>query len=218
MDVSLEITQGRMDKNHLIAIAFGLVAFALGSVSTELWNGGDAKISGVDGVLAIDGFHFFQMLISLICWGWFAYQAWVLFPVMRIHAISLLVMWNGMVWAQVFFFRTNPSFPLGLDLASMMEGTLILLVVFFFLFFFWKAVVETRDLHVEVNHLHEDVASWKKRLQSIHSEVGPPCWDAGCSSSSSHRGPVFDTLQPTAITASASSPCISSPAFRPSLS
>ena len=54
-------------KNHLIAIAFGLVAFALGSVSTELWNGGDAKISGVDGVLAIDGFHFFQMLISLIC-------------------------------------------------------------------------------------------------------------------------------------------------------
>ena len=165
-------------KNHLIAIAFGLVAFALGSVSTELWNGGDAKISGVDGVLAIDGFHFFQMLISLICWGWFAYQAWVLFPVMRIHAISLLVMWNGMVWAQVFFFRTNPSFPLGLDLASMMEGTLILLVVFFFLFFFWKAVVETRDLHVEVNHLHEDVRVMEEALAE-HSLRG---WTAmlGC--------------------------------------
>ena len=90
MDVSLKLLRVEWTKNHLIAIAFGLVAFALGSVSTELWNGGDAKISGVDGVLAIDGFHFFQMLISLICWGWFAYQAWVLFPVMRIHAISLV--------------------------------------------------------------------------------------------------------------------------------
>ena len=84
-----------------------------------------------------------------------------------------------MVWAQVFFFRTNPIFPLGLDLASMMEGTLILLVVFFFLFFFWKAVVETRDLHVEVNHLHEDVRVMEEALASIPSEDGPPCWASG---------------------------------------
>ncbi|MEL0265906.1 MAG: hypothetical protein VW945_00300, partial [Candidatus Poseidoniales archaeon] len=111
-------------KTHYATIVFGLVALILGSVSTELWNGGDAKVSGVDGVLAIDGFQFFQLLISIICWGWFAYQAWMLFPVMRIHAISLLVMWNGMIGAQIFFYRTNPSFPLGLNLADMLEGTL----------------------------------------------------------------------------------------------
>lgn len=165
-------------RTHYATIVFGLVALILGSVSTELWNGGDAKVSGVDGVLAIDGFQFFQLLISIICWGWFAYQAWMLFPVMRIHAISLLVMWNGMVGAQIFFYRTNPSFPLGLNLANMMEGTLILLVVFFFLFFFWKAVVETRDLHVEVNHLHEDVRVMEEALAE-HSLRG---WTAllGC--------------------------------------
>ncbi|MEL0182082.1 MAG: hypothetical protein VW872_03350 [Candidatus Poseidoniales archaeon] len=165
-------------KTHYATIVFGLVALILGSVSTELWNGGDAKVSGVDGVLAIDGFQFFQLLISIICWGWFAYQAWMLFPVMRIHAISLLVMWNGMIGAQIFFYRTNPSFPLGLNLADMMEGTLILLVVFFFLFFFWKAVVETRDLHVEVNHLHEDVRVMEEALAE-HSLRG---WTAllGC--------------------------------------
>lgn len=165
-------------RTHYATIVFGLVALVLGSVSTELWNGGDAKVSGVDGVLAIDGFQFFQLLISIICWGWFAYQAWMLFPVMRIHAISLLVMWNGMVGAQIFFYRTNPSFPLGLNLADMMEGTLILLVVFFFLFFFWKAVVETRDLHVEVNHLHEDVRVMEEALAE-HSLRG---WTAllGC--------------------------------------
>ena len=151
-------------RTHYVTVAFGLLALVLGSVSTELWSGGDAKIAGVDGVLAINGFQFFQMLVSLICWGWFAYQAWMLFPIMRIHAISLLVMWNGLVWAQVFFHRTNPAFPAGFDLAGMMEGTLILLVVFFFLFFFWKAVVETRDLHVEVNHLHQDVRVMEEAL------------------------------------------------------
>ena len=78
-----------MDKKPSGCHRIWIGCLRLGIVSTELWNGGDAKISGVDGVLAIDGFHFFQMLISLICWGWFAYQAWVLFPVMRIHAISL---------------------------------------------------------------------------------------------------------------------------------
>jgi hypothetical protein len=88
------------------------------------------------------------------------------------------VMWNGMIGAQIFFYRTNPSFPLGLNLADMMEGTLILLVVFFFLFFFWKAVVETRDLHVEVNHLHEDVRVMEEALAE-HSLRG---WTAllGC--------------------------------------
>lgn len=114
-------------------------------------------MSGIDGVLAINGFQFFQVLVSLLCWAWFSYQAWTLFPVMRVHAISLLVMWNAMIGSQIFFHRNNPTFPSGLNLSDMMEGTLILLIVFFFLFFFWKAVVETRDLHVEVHHLHEDV-------------------------------------------------------------
>lgn len=144
-------------REHYLTAVFGIVALCLGSISTELWGGGDAKVSGLDGILAINGFQFFQMLVSMICWGWFAYQAWTLFPVMRIHAISLLVMWNCMVAAQIFFHRENPTFPLRLDLANMMEGTLIMLIVLFFLFFFWKAVIETRDLHVEVHHLHEDV-------------------------------------------------------------
>ncbi len=144
-------------REHYVTVVFGLVAFCLGSISTELWGGGNARLSGLDGVLAINGFQFFQILVSIICWGWFAYQAWILFPIMRVHAMSLLVMWNALYGAQIFFHRTNPTFPLSINLADMMEGTLILLIVFFFLFFFWKAVVETRDLHVEVHHLHEDV-------------------------------------------------------------
>ena len=107
---------------HYSTIAFGVMALFLGSVSPELWGGGDAKISGIDGILAINGGQFFQMLVSFICWGWFAYQAIILFPVMRVHAVSLLLMWNGLVGAQVLFHRNNPSFPLGFELADMMGG------------------------------------------------------------------------------------------------
>lgn len=159
-----KLLRNEWNRAHYMTIGFGFLALVLGSVSSELWNGGDAKITGLDGVLAINGFQFFQMLVSIICWGWFAYQALMLFPVMRVHAISLLVMWNGLIGAQIFFHRNNPTFPAGFSLADMMEGTLVLLVVFFFLFFFWKAVVETRDLHVEINHLHEDVRVMEEAL------------------------------------------------------
>ena len=155
-------------------LGFGMLALLLGSISTELWSGGDAKLSGVDGILAINGFQFFQVLVSVLFWAWFAFQAWTLFPVMRVHALSLLAMWNAMVAAQIFFHRNNASFPLGFKLSEMMEGTLIMLIAFFFLFFFWKAVVETRDLHVEVHHLHEDVRVMEAELAE-HSLMG---WSA----------------------------------------
>jgi hypothetical protein len=159
---------------HFMSMLFGMLALALGSVSTELWDGGDAKISGLEGILAVNGFQFFQILVSLLCWAWFAYQAWILFPVMRVHAMSLLVMWNAMMGAQIFFHKSNATFPIGFKLSEMMEGTLIMLIVFFFLFFFWKAVVETRDLHVEVHHLHEDVRVMEAELAE-HSLKG---WSA----------------------------------------
>ena len=161
-------------RTHYVTVLFGFLALILGSVSVELWSGGDAKLTGLEGIMAINGFQFFQMLVSVICWGWFAYQAWMLFPVMRVHAISLLIMWNGMMAAQIMFHRNNPTFPIGFKLSQMMEGTLFLLIVLFFLFFFWKAVVETRDLHVEINHLHQDVRVMEEALAE-HSLKG---WSA----------------------------------------
>lgn len=167
----LRLLTSEWNKSHYGTLVFGFIAFILGSVSSELFQGGDATITGVDGVLAISGFQFFQILISVLFWAWFAFQAWNLFPVMRVHAISLLVMWNGLVFAQVFFHSDNGSFPIGAQLSDMMEGTLIVLVVLFFVFFFWKAVIETRDLHVEIHHLHEDVRVMETELAE-HSLAG----------------------------------------------
>ena len=169
-----KLLRSEWNKQHYTALLFGVLAFLLGSLSSELFGGGDATITGIDGILAINGFQFFQILISVLFWAWFAYQAWNLFPVMKIHALSLLAMWNGLGLAQVFFHRNNPSFPLGMQLSGMMEGTLIVLIVMFFIFFFWKAVIETRDLHVEINHLHEDVRVMETELAE-HSLAG---WSA----------------------------------------
>ena len=153
----VRLLRSEWEQRHYLLIAYGMLAFVLGSVSPELADGGDATVTGIDGILAINGFHFFQILISILLWCWFLYQTVLAFPIMRIHTVSLVIMWNLVMLAQVFFHQSNPTFPVGLALSDMMGGTLMLLIAGFFLYFFWKAVIETRDLHVEVHHLHEDV-------------------------------------------------------------
>jgi hypothetical protein len=97
------------------------------------------------------------MVISILIWGWFLFMLIQMFPIMRTHTVTLLMIWAGFAIAQVFFHSTNKNFPVGLSLSDMMGGFLITLVCIFFLYFFIKAVRETRDLHVETHHLHEDV-------------------------------------------------------------
>lgn len=160
------------DSRHWITLALGFVAFLFGSISGEIFDGGNAKLSGIDGLTgAISGFAYFQMLVSLILWVWFAIQVWNLFPVMRSHAMTLLLMWNAMFLAQIMFHVDNSNFPLKIELSELMWGTLIVLVVLFLLSFFWKAVSETRDMHVETYHVHEDVRVMEAEMAE-HSLAG----------------------------------------------
>ena len=145
------------NSEYWVTLAIGLAGFLLGAVSTELLSGGDAQKVAWDGLAAVRGVAFFQMLLSLICWSIFTMQIWRLFPVIRIHAISLLVLWNLTMVSQLFFHVNQIDFPSGATLGDMMLGTLILLVVLFFIYNFGKAVIETRNLHVEEYHVHEDV-------------------------------------------------------------
>lgn len=165
------LARAEWTRDYYVALLFGTLALLFGSVSPELLSGGDAALVGVGGVMAISGFQYFQLLISVLLWCWFVFQGWQLFPVMRTHLISLVVLWNGLMLAQIFFHSKNATFPSQLNLADMMEGTLLYLVVFFFMFYFWKAVVETRDLHVEINHVHEDVRVMEAEMAE-HSLTG----------------------------------------------
>ena len=145
------------NKQNYLMLAFGVIAFLLGAISADIVSGGDSLVSGLDGITGSSSFSFFQMLLSLVCWVVFLYYVWIEFPVMRIHSVTMMLVWNGMLFANVFFHQDNPDWPSGMALSDMMYGTLIMLVVVFFTYFFWKAVSDTRDLHVQVHHVHEDV-------------------------------------------------------------
>jgi len=160
------------ERQHWIALLLGASAFLIGAISSEIFGGGDATVSGIDGMTgAIGGFAYFQMLVSVILWVWFAIQVWNLFPIMRSHALTLLVMWNAMFLAQIMFHVDNSDFPLRIVLSQLMWGTLIVLAVLFLLSFFWKAVLETRDMHVEAYHVHEDVRVMEAEMAE-HSLAG----------------------------------------------
>ena len=159
------------NRDLIIALMVGTLAFILGSLSSEIFSGGNPDLVGLDGLTDVGSFSFFQMLLSLVAWVWFAYLILTNFPVMRIHSISLLLMWNGMMFLQVLFHEKNSQFPSNMVLSDMMFGVLIMLVILFFTYFFWKAVIETRDLHVQVRHVHEDVRVMEREM-SEHSLVG----------------------------------------------
>ena len=121
--------------------------------------------------MAINGFQFFQMLVSVICWGWFAYQAWMLFPVMRVHAISLLIMWNGMMAAQIMF-QKQPNLSHRFQTLSDDGGYAVPPHRSALSCSFWKAVVEAARLVVEINHLHQDVRVMEEALAEHSLKVG----------------------------------------------
>ncbi|RJU98377.1 MAG: hypothetical protein DWC04_03715 [Candidatus Poseidoniales archaeon] len=159
------------ERKHWVTMAVGAVAFLLGSLSTEVMSGGDPMQIGTEGIQSLSGVVFLQMLISMTLWVWFAVQIWSMFPIMRTNAIWLLIFWNCFVVAQILYHQANPNFPQNLVLSDTMMGTLIVLMVFFFIYFFWKAVLETRDLHIEEYHLHEDVRLMELEMAE-HSLMG----------------------------------------------
>ena len=125
---------------HFLTLITGLLAFLLGSISTELFAGGDPKITGLEGMAEIGGFAFFQIIVSTILWIWFFVQISVNFPIMRGH----------------------------INLGDALGGVILAAVGCFFTYFFWKAVTETRDLHVMEHHVHTDVRVMEEAM-SEHS-------------------------------------------------
>ena len=144
-------------KPQFLTMLTGIVAFLLGSVSADLFTGGDPKITGLDGLSGIGGFGFFQLLLSAILWIWFFVQISVVFPIMRGHIINVIIIWSAIFLSQVVLHVSSPSFPIGASLGDALGGVMLTAVGCFFTYFFWKAVTETRDYHVQEHHVHTDV-------------------------------------------------------------
>ena len=163
----------RLDWNtqYSVAVVSAIFAVFLGALNGDIFDGGNAKISGLEGLLVAGSTAYFQMVLSVVCWAWFLFSMLQLFPIMRTHTVTLLLIWGGLGIAQVYFHSNNKDFPLSFSLSDMMGGFLITLVCIFFLYFFIKAVRETRDLHVETHHIHEDVRVMEASMRE-HSLSG----------------------------------------------
>ncbi len=163
----------RLDWNtqYTVAVTSAIFAVLLGALNGDIFDGGNAKIAGLEGLQVAGSTAYFQMVLSVVCWAWFLFSMLQLFPIMRTHTVTLLLIWGGLGIAQVYFHSNNKNFPLSFSLSDMMGGFLITLVCIFFLYFFIKAVRETRDLHVETHHIHEDVRVMEASMRE-HSLSG----------------------------------------------
>ena len=145
------------DLAHWMALATGAIAFILGAVSGEIVSGGEPKSTGFAGMASITGFDYFQILLSVVLWVWFIVQCSILFPIMRGHLLNMMIVWASLMAAQMLFHVSAPDFPLEFEPGDMLGGIILVAIAVFFTYFFWKAVSETRDLHVQEHHVHSDV-------------------------------------------------------------
>ena len=76
---------------------------------------------------------------------------------MRGHIINVIIIWGAIFASQIMFHVNSPSFPIGASLGDALGGVILAAAGCFFTYFFWKAVTETRDLHVQEHHVHTDV-------------------------------------------------------------
>ena len=158
---------------------FGTWDFGIG----ELSSGGDYNRWGViggaeSGFLHTKDLSLILSLLSLICWGLFIGMLWTSYPIMRENMIYLLI---GMAFIQFGYIKTHaesPDFPFGAGVSDWIWVLVVNLVMFFLsVFVVRKAVVETRDVHVQHRHFHPDPRvierAWKDhRLRAWSFGIG----------------------------------------------
>ncbi|MEE3134749.1 MAG: hypothetical protein VX277_02920 [Candidatus Thermoplasmatota archaeon] len=148
--------------SEYITIGIGSLAVLLGAITFdgELQQGGDYLKVGIaplgDGLSAISPASFFQLILSMICWIYFLYRLWNHYPLMRGQSISLFIMWFSITITALSLHQGAPSFPLEISTEGLTTAIGGLVVAVFLGFIFSRAVIETRDIHVEENFQNED--------------------------------------------------------------
>ena len=128
----------------------------------EISGGGDYNRWGIlggekSGFLHMEDLALILALLSIICWVSFVVMLWNSYPIMRENMVYLLI---GMGFIQFGYIKSHadsPTFPWESGIGGwiwIMVSNLIML--FLSIFVVRKAVVETRDIHVQRKHFHPD--------------------------------------------------------------
>ena len=148
--------------SEFITVGIGSLAILIGAITFdgELQQGGDYLKVGISplgsGLSAVAPASFFQLILSMICWTYFLYRLWNHYPLMRGQSVSLIVMWISITILAIGLHQGAPTFPFEISSEgiTIMIGALITTI--FLGFVFSRAVIETRDLHVEEKHQNRD--------------------------------------------------------------
>lgn len=120
--------------------------FAIG-ISPNDAGSGIRKVATASVVLSI---------ISLGLWLILLLRLWSIFPLMRSQAISLYVALFAAQVSQFWAHGYDSRFPLGLESFAFAVAGIGIILITFVGFILQRAVIETRDVHVEEKHWHPD--------------------------------------------------------------
>ncbi len=158
-------------RSHWITLIIGFLA-----VITAGWDFGINELTGNDGshfytigvwpgdvnsgINHIDFWAGVMTIVTLGLWALLLIRLWIIFPLMRSQTVSLFLALFAAEVSQFLAHGYDARFPFGFDavdysfaIAVSVVGMVLIIFVAFILI---RAVIETRDLHVEERHWHTD--------------------------------------------------------------
>ena len=141
-----------------LGLAFaGMVLGAWDLGIGELTGGGDYNRVGLSGFQNLSDLSLMLALLSIIAWVGVFVTLWTRYPIMR---ENLVYLWLAMMVVQLGSISSHsesPDFPVGsTGMDWVMLGISNLVLFFLSIVVVHRAVIETRDIHVEERHSHPD--------------------------------------------------------------
>ena len=150
--------------SEAMIIGIGSLSIILGAWDLgigEIASGGDYNRWGLygdeAGFLHVNDFSLMLALLSIIAWIGFFALLWTRFPLMRENLVWLTIATLAVQLGFVVSHSSASDFPFGSssgDFAGFAIGNLVL--IFLAVIVVHRAVIETRDIHVEERHTHPD--------------------------------------------------------------
>ena len=161
---SLDLIKKYWGVKELVMMAFCVSGFILGTWDIgigEISSGGDYDRWGImgdeSGFLHMKDLALIVSLLSLICWLCFIVMLWNSYPIMRENMLYLLIGMGFILFGFIRAHAENPDFPSEAGLKSWTWVIIAnLIMLFLSTFVVRRAVVETRDIHVQRKHAHPD--------------------------------------------------------------